>query len=53
MLQMFVTLKNPLPSVWFEAINLGSNGKHANHYITEKDSKMILDADDRIYLFYS
>jgi hypothetical protein len=33
----FITFKNPLPSVRFEAANLGFNGKHANHYTTDTD----------------
>jgi hypothetical protein len=31
----FIALKNPLPSTRFEPANVGSNGKHANHYNTE------------------
>jgi hypothetical protein len=30
-LQIFITLKNPLPLAKRELANLGSNGKHANH----------------------
>jgi hypothetical protein len=36
-LQTFIALKNPSPSAGFEPTNLGSNGKHANHYTTEDD----------------
>jgi hypothetical protein len=35
MLQIFIKLKNPSPLAGFEPMNLGSNGKHANHYATE------------------
>jgi hypothetical protein len=34
----FYRRKNTSPSTVFETANLGSNGKHANHYITEDDS---------------
>jgi hypothetical protein len=34
-LRIFITLKNLSPSVEFETANLGSNGKHTNHYTTE------------------
>jgi hypothetical protein len=37
MLQIFVTLKNPLPLVWFEPAYLASNVKHDNHQTTEDD----------------
>jgi hypothetical protein len=30
-LRIFNALKNPSPSAGFEPVNLGSNGKHANH----------------------
>jgi hypothetical protein len=36
-LQIFITLKNPSHSAGFEPTNLGSNGKHNNHYTTEND----------------
>jgi hypothetical protein len=29
---IFIAFKNPLLSACFEPTNLGSNGKHANHY---------------------
>jgi hypothetical protein len=31
----FITLQKPLSSAGFEPANLGSNGKHDNHYTTE------------------
>jgi hypothetical protein len=31
-LRIFIALKNPSPSAWFEPANLGSNDKDANHY---------------------
>jgi hypothetical protein len=34
-LQNSIACKNPLPSAGFEPANLGSNGKHTNHYTTE------------------
>jgi hypothetical protein len=34
-LRIFIALKNPSSSAGFEAANLGSSGKHANHYTTE------------------
>jgi hypothetical protein len=37
MLKIFITFKNPLPLARFEPMNLGPNGKHANHYTTEDD----------------
>jgi hypothetical protein len=36
-LRIFIALKNPSLSAGFENANLGSNGKHANHYTTEDD----------------
>jgi hypothetical protein len=33
----FIPLKSPLLSAGFEPMNLGSNGKHDNHYTTEND----------------
>jgi hypothetical protein len=30
-LWIFIALKNPSPSVGFEPVKLGSNGKHNNH----------------------
>jgi hypothetical protein len=35
--RLFITLKNLLPSARFEPADLGSSGRHANHYITEDD----------------
>jgi hypothetical protein len=35
-LRIFIDLKTPSPAEGFEPANLGSNGKHANHY-TEND----------------
>jgi hypothetical protein len=40
-LRIFITLKNASPSAGSEPSNLGSNGKHANHYITEKNGRWI------------
>jgi hypothetical protein len=37
LLQIFIVLKNPLPSVGFETANIG---KHANHYTTETTDKV-------------
>jgi hypothetical protein len=34
-LQIFIALKSPSPWAESELANLGSNGKHANHYNTE------------------
>jgi hypothetical protein len=36
-LPIFTAFKNPSFSAGFEPENLGLNGKHANHYITEAD----------------
>jgi hypothetical protein len=38
MLQIFITLKNLLPSARIEPANFGSNGKHASHYTTWNDT---------------
>jgi hypothetical protein len=38
-LRIFIDLKNPSPSLGFEPANLGSNGKQAEHYITEEDKR--------------
>jgi hypothetical protein len=37
MLWIFITVKNPSTSAGFKPTNLGTNGKHANHYTTEND----------------
>jgi hypothetical protein len=34
---MFIALKNPSLLAGFEPANPGANGKHDNHYKTEKD----------------
>jgi hypothetical protein len=36
-LRIFIVLKNLSPPAGFQTENLGSNGKHANHYATEDD----------------
>jgi hypothetical protein len=36
---IFIAIKNPLFSAGLEPANLGSNGKHANHYTTEIDNE--------------
>jgi hypothetical protein len=36
LLRIFIAHENPL-SAGFEPVNLGSNGKHDNHYTTEND----------------
>jgi hypothetical protein len=36
-LRIFITLQNPSSSAGVEPANLGSSGKHANHYTTECD----------------
>jgi hypothetical protein len=33
----FITLKNPSLSAGLQPANLGSNGKHDNHYTTENN----------------
>jgi hypothetical protein len=38
-----LALKNPSHSAGFKPANLGSNGKHANHYITEDDKHFYID----------
>jgi hypothetical protein len=40
-LQIFVSLKNPSASAGIELANLGSNGKHANHYTTVDDMRCV------------
>jgi hypothetical protein len=35
LLRIFIILKSPLPLAGFDPTNLGSSGKHANHYPTE------------------
>jgi hypothetical protein len=37
-LRIFITLKNSLLSAGVEPANLGPNGKHDNHFITENDN---------------
>jgi hypothetical protein len=37
-LLVFIALKNPSLTAWFEPANLGSNDKHDNYYTTENDS---------------
>jgi hypothetical protein len=39
MLRIIIALKNSSPLAGFEPANLGSNGKHAEHYTTENDLK--------------
>jgi hypothetical protein len=46
LLQTFITLKNPLPSVVLEPTDLEPNGKHANHYTTEDERKYVVDDDE-------
>jgi hypothetical protein len=41
-LWMYMTPKNQSLSAGFEPANLGSNGKHDNHYTTEDDSIVVL-----------
>jgi hypothetical protein len=41
MLQIFIALKNPSLLAGFETVNLGSNDKHNNHYITKNDSEAL------------
>jgi hypothetical protein len=41
-LRIFIALKNPLPLTGFEPVNLGSVGKHANHYTTEDDMEPLV-----------
>jgi hypothetical protein len=41
-LGIFIALKNQSHSAGFEPANLGSNGKHANHYITEDDKHIFI-----------
>jgi hypothetical protein len=36
-LRIFIALKNPSPSTGFDPANLGTNGKHDNHYNTGND----------------
>jgi hypothetical protein len=36
-LRNFIALKNPSPSAGFNPVNVWSNGKQENHYITEDD----------------
>jgi hypothetical protein len=36
-LRIFIAIKNPLFSTGFEPANLGFNGRHDNHYMTEND----------------
>jgi hypothetical protein len=38
--RIFVALRNPSPSAGFEPANLGSDGKHANHYTTEDNAEV-------------
>jgi hypothetical protein len=36
-LRILIPLESPLSSAGFEPMNVGSNGKHDNHYTTEND----------------
>jgi hypothetical protein len=47
MLCIFIALKNQSSSARFEHGNLGSNGKHDNHY-TSKTSNMVKSKEDGI-----
>jgi hypothetical protein len=38
---IFMALENPPSSAGFEPANLGSNGKHDNHYTTENDMQVL------------
>jgi hypothetical protein len=38
LLRIFIAVKNTSPRLGFKLANLGSNGKHANHYTTEVTS---------------
>jgi hypothetical protein len=40
-LRIFIAVKYSSPSTRFEASNLKSNGKHANHYTTEENTGLI------------
>jgi hypothetical protein len=40
-LQNFIAFKNPSSSAGFEPANLGSNGKHDNHYTAEIDKSEV------------
>jgi hypothetical protein len=40
-LQIFIALKNPLLTARFEPANLGSSGKHDNHYTIENDFQVM------------
>jgi hypothetical protein len=37
MLRIFIVLKKPSLFAGFEAANLGYNGKHDKHYVTENE----------------
>jgi hypothetical protein len=40
-LRIFIALKIPWPSAGFEIVNLGSSGKHDNHYTAENGKTKI------------
>jgi hypothetical protein len=40
-LRIFITLKSPSFLARFKPVNLGSSGKHNNHYTTENDKYML------------
>jgi hypothetical protein len=42
MLRNFITLKKSITLARFQSVNLGSNGKHANHYTTEATQRYLL-----------
>jgi hypothetical protein len=39
-IRIFIALKTTSPSMGFEPMNLGANGKNNNHYITENNLKI-------------
>jgi hypothetical protein len=47
-LRIVIAFKNPSLSPGFEPANLGSNCKHANHYITKDDFFYTLYFDEQI-----
>jgi hypothetical protein len=51
-LWIFIALKNPSFSIWFEAANLGSNGKHDNHKTAEAELVGLTDDSVLLVTFY-
>jgi hypothetical protein len=53
MLRIFIAHNNPPPSAGFEPANIGSNGKHAKHYITEATLTFLVKDKSKVSYTYN